>query len=965
MLLVVGWSKMKKILLISLFIIANLLFGEDIGNNSYIDSLKSNLTKKDFKKNSEIYLDILEYKLQNEISEINEDINKIEYYAKKVGKDQLMSARFKMASLFRSHCKYDKARSLLVKMYRIAKVRNNKQYLAKIYEYQGNNARDQANYFDASQKYFDAMKIYQETKNYSRQIAVYSKLSLVFKEIEDYDSAMENLQKAKELLSIHEDKFKEMSVLGQIGSIYKRKKQYAEAKEYYYKSLEIAKEIGSERGIISAKSNLAILKMYQGDYESAIKIFQDMLATDSDKFLQYKRNRLITYNLLCEAYTHLGNYDKAYEYGTKAVKLSHEYGYRNTEKIAHENLSKLHEKLGNYQKALYHYQQRSDIHEDIANQKILRINKDMEVKYQTSLKEKKILELEKVEKEKSARLLILLYALIFSFLIIFFIFYLYQLKARSNRLLEREVKERKKAELRLNNQKSLLSFIIDSLPVQLFLKNENLEFEVVNAALVDFYHLEKEDFVGKKLEDIIPKLPEYRDIFNSITLSDQQVFENDLDHEQVIKSFDIVSNEDCWFNTKTKTIIIGGKKKLLGVAQDITQLKKAQDKLEYINNNLEKAVNKRTAELLETNLKLTFEIDERKKVEQQLVRSELQYKTLLEHIPQHIFYKDIMLRYVLSNQSFLDLICKSSEEIKGKTDFDLFNYEDALKFRQNDKFVIEKEQTIEFDERWEKDGYERYYHSVKTPIYDENRNLIGLLGIFWDITEQRRSQQQLLYAERLSGIGELAGGIAHEIKNPLSNISSAIQLLESDIEKKPEFMELINIIHVSIKDATDTIGKLINFSAPHDMELKRNNLYDFLIRTCNLLKSKFIRNNIELEIIKENEISESKFDEINMKSALVNIIINAIQAMPQGGKLTIKIIERKDKQILIFKDTGCGISKDKLPRIFDPFYTTKKDGTGLGMGLIHTIVKFHSGTININSEEGVGTEVIISLPIRE
>ncbi len=955
----------KNVLLIILFLFSNLLFAKDIRNDSYIDSLKSNITKNDYKRNCEIYLDILEYKLQNEINDIDNEIHKIEYYAKKISSDQLMSVHFKIASLFRNYSKYDKGRNLLIKMSRVANAKNIKEYLAKIYEYQGNYDRDQAKYFDASQKYLEAMKIYQQTKNYSRQIAIYSKLSLVFKAIEDYDSAMDNLLKAKDLLAIEKDDFKEMSVLGQIGSIYKRKRQFKIAEDYYNKSLEIAEKIDSERGIVSAKSNLAILKMYQGDYESAIKDFQEMLEIEGDKFLQYKHNHLITYNLLCEAYTHIGDYDKAFEYGNKALELSKKYGYKNTEKIAHENLSNLYEKLGDYKNALHHYQQRSNIHEEIANQRILTANKDMEMKYQTSLKEKKILELQKAEEEKNSRMIILLYLLFSLFLLIFIIFYRYQLKARSHRLLEKEVYERKRAELKLKNQKTLLTSIIDSLPVQLFLKNENLEYEVVNLALINYYHLEEKDLIGKKIEDLIPKLPEYRSIFNACAALDKEVFENDLDSEQIIKSFDIISNEENWYNTKIKTIVIGGEKKLLGVAQDITQLKKAQDKLEYINTDLEKAVNKRTAELLETNIKLTHEIDERKKVEQQLIRSELQYKTLLEHIPQNIFYKDVKLRYVLANKSFLKLIGKTNDDIKGKTDYDIFDYEFAINFRQNDTVVIEEEKTIEFDERWKKDGYERFYHAVKTPIYDENQNLIGILGIFWDITEQRRSQQQLLYTERLSGIGELAGGIAHEIKNPLSNISSAIQLLESDIDKKPEFMELINIIHDSIKDATYTIGKLINFSAPHDMELKQHNLYDLLIRTCNLLKSKFVKGNVELELTKDSEIADNKFDEINLKSAFINIIINAIQAMPDGGKLTIKVMEEIDKQVIIFKDTGCGISKDKLPRIFDPFYTTKREGSGLGMGLIYTVVKFHSGTINVSSKEGVGTEIIISLPRRE
>jgi PAS domain S-box-containing protein len=444
---------------------------------------------------------------------------------------------------------------------------------------------------------------------------------------------------------------------------------------------------------------------------------------------------------------------------------------------------------------------------------------------------------------------------------------------------------------------------------------------------------------------------------------DKQTLAKDRVHEMLCESIHPQTYEKQWFFTKTIPIKIGAENLLLGVAQDVSELKKAQYELEEINENLEYAVEKRTLELNNTNKKLKAEITERTKIANQLAESETQYKTLLHNIPQKVFYKNNQLEYMLCNFSFAEELNLSQAEIIGKTDYDLVAAETAEILQANDRKVLAEKKTLSFEETVFLNGSEHIYYSVKTPIYRNNNQIVGILGIFWDITEQRRAEKQLLYSERIAGIGELAGGVAHEIKNPLSNISSAIQLLEEDINDDPEILSLINIIHDSVADASSTIRKLIEFGSPRDFQMTKCNIIPILKNTCTLLRGNLNSSKIKLNIIKNSEIPNTMLDEINLKSAFMNIIINAIQAMPEGGSLTITLQAEQKNITISFKDTGHGIEKRHLQKIYDPFYTTKKDGSGLGMGQIHSVIKLHNGSINLESEVDVGTTLTITLPI--
>jgi len=231
-----------------------------------------------------------------------------------------------------------------------------------------------------------------------------------------------------------------------------------------------------------------------------------------------------------------------------------------------------------------------------------------------------------------------------------------------------------------------------------------------------------------------------------------------------------------------------------------------------------------------------------------------------------------------------------------------------------------------------------------------------------EMKERKKTEEHLLYSERLSGTAELASSIAHEIKNPLANINLSAQMLKDELQSVEHDKSYFEIILRNVTSATDTVKKLIEFSKPHEFKLEKGNIGKVLTNTIHMLQSRINKHNVEIKIHNLTEIPDTNIDKVNLQSVFMNIIVNALNAMGDDGNLTIKNEITAEKLILRFQDTGCGICEKNLKRVFDPFFTTTEEGTGLGLSIVHDIMKHHNGQINIKSEEGKGTEIILTFP---
>jgi len=238
-------------------------------------------------------------------------------------------------------------------------------------------------------------------------------------------------------------------------------------------------------------------------------------------------------------------------------------------------------------------------------------------------------------------------------------------------------------------------------------------------------------------------------------------------------------------------------------------------------------------------------------------------------------------------------------------------------------------------------------------------------GSISEISEQKdRLQEQLERRERLKAVGILASGMAHEIKNPLTAISTFVEYLPQKYDD-PEFRESFQrILKAEVSHIKDIVQDLMDFSKPRPLNRESVELKKLIRDTVDLLSKDMMASKVTAHLDLPEESCGITGDRDRIKEALLNIILNAIEAMKSGGgELRIAIsMEEKSFRISI-SDTGCGIPKGNISRIFDPFYTQKDDGTGLGLAITHSIIEQHKGRIEVQSEVGKGTRFDVYLPL--
>ncbi len=236
----------------------------------------------------------------------------------------------------------------------------------------------------------------------------------------------------------------------------------------------------------------------------------------------------------------------------------------------------------------------------------------------------------------------------------------------------------------------------------------------------------------------------------------------------------------------------------------------------------------------------------------------------------------------------------------------------------------------------------------------------------------KKLELQVMHSEKLAALGRISAGIAHEIGNPLTSISSFAQLLRE--MTTDEFTQSsLDIINKHIQRITDIVRKMSTFSRVDSLNIKYVQLNDVLQSTLDLMRlDKRMKNTIEILASFDPELPKTMVDEGQMSQVFINIILNALDAMPEGGKLSITTRQDhgesgNDSILIEFSDTGIGISKQELEKIFDPFYTTKEvgKGTGLGLSLSYNIIKRFNGDIKVESEDGKGTIFTIILPVEK
>lgn len=229
-----------------------------------------------------------------------------------------------------------------------------------------------------------------------------------------------------------------------------------------------------------------------------------------------------------------------------------------------------------------------------------------------------------------------------------------------------------------------------------------------------------------------------------------------------------------------------------------------------------------------------------------------------------------------------------------------------------------------------------------------------------DITERKKTEELLNKSDTLAAIGQLAAGVAHEVRNPLTVIKGFIQLFQINKEDQEKYFDLMLS---EIERIEAILQEFLSIAKTDEISTEKKNIYQIFKNVVSLINTKAIMTNIQVELYTDSKDIIIECSENQLKQVFINILQNSIEAMPDGGRISIHIKEiGKDGIIISVIDKGIGIPAERIKRLGEPFYSTKEKGTGIGLMLSYKIIESHQGNISIMSEVGVGTTVTIYLP---
>jgi PAS domain S-box-containing protein len=316
------------------------------------------------------------------------------------------------------------------------------------------------------------------------------------------------------------------------------------------------------------------------------------------------------------------------------------------------------------------------------------------------------------------------------------------------------------------------------------------------------------------------------------------------------------------------------------------------------------------------------------------------------------------------NDKFCEISKYSREELIGK-DHSLLN--SGLHSKE---FFKNLWKTIGSGQVWKgeirnmaKDGSFYWVDTTIIPFLNENGKPYQYLAIRNDITEKKKSEEMLHRQDKLAAVGQLAAGVAHEIRNPLTSMKGYAEFLQLD-EKDPQRQEFIEIILDEIDRVNNIVEEFMVLAKPKAVELEERNIIPIVQNVVSMLKFEARKRNVKLEFDTVEEIVQIECDENRLKQVFLNFIKNGIEAMPDGGDLRVKAEIHDENIVISIQDTGVGIPPETLKKIGEPFYTTKKNGNGLGLMVSFKIIESHNGKVYIESEQNKGTTFKILLPAK-
>ncbi len=375
-----------------------------------------------------------------------------------------------------------------------------------------------------------------------------------------------------------------------------------------------------------------------------------------------------------------------------------------------------------------------------------------------------------------------------------------------------------------------------------------------------------------------------------------------------------------------------------------------------------------------------------KQAQEALRRSETHLRTLLDTLPDIVWLKDPRGVYLDCNRKLAEVMGVSAAEVVGKKDSDFLDPALAAILQERDVQVIEAGRTVQLEEEIDTHSGERLIlETLKTPMYDADGKVIGVLGVARDLTERRQAeeerrhlQSQLDQAHKMEAVGRLAGGVAHDLNNMLAPVIGYSELTLEDLPADSDLRPMVEGIKGAGFRARDLVRQLLAFSRKQPLQFESLDL-NVIVTGFEELLRRGVPEDIDFRLVLKDGLPAVEGDRGQLEQVLMNLVVNAAHAMPDGGKLTVETgvvdldqhyadthndVEPGMYAQMVVSDTGAGMDEETLARVFEPFFSTKGgEGTGLGLATVFGIIKQHSGSIWVYSEPGRGTTFKIYLPV--
>jgi PAS domain S-box-containing protein len=340
-------------------------------------------------------------------------------------------------------------------------------------------------------------------------------------------------------------------------------------------------------------------------------------------------------------------------------------------------------------------------------------------------------------------------------------------------------------------------------------------------------------------------------------------------------------------------------------------------------------------------------------------------ENILGTVREPLLVLDTDLRVISANRSFYRIFQVTPEETERKSLYDLGNRQlDIPALRELlEKLLPENTVFDDFEVEYDFETIGRRIMLLNArQIYDEANKIHMILLAIEDITERKRMEEELACKEKLATIGQLASGVGHELRNPLGVIGNSAYYLKMKLKDADEKVQKhVDILKREVNRANRIISDLLDFSRVRSPSLEEGNVNSIIKETLADIK---VPENISLETQLNEELPIILVNPDQIRRVFLNIISNAVQAMPEGGRLDIKTGVKDDFAEIMLRDTGEGIPKEHLQKIFEPLFTKKAKGIGLGLTIVKSIVEGHKGKIEVESEVGEGTTFTIKLPLQ-